>query len=695
MPAPRLRRHRLLRNTSLGRLVVILVALIALPAVGLESPTEDLGTHAPITIIITSGRMERSLESQTGAVSALELSEEDRQGPAAGLGDLLDPVPGVFAASRFNGAQDLRLSVRGFGARGNFGIRGIRILLDGFPLTLPDGQSALDDLDPALIARAEVRRGPAGSLYGSSAGGVISLESPDLFASTGLFAGASTGSYGTYEGRLGYGSVYGDQALGAQASVRHSDGYRDHSKQEHRLVTLKYQGDSRNGDSLSAFLTAVDSPYALDPGGLTKEESSRDRRAASPINRAFDAGEEVRQLRTGIALTRPAGSGEIRLRGQAIGRDFENKLPFSATELDRAVGTFSLELEQQYEPVNTLWRWVAGVDLALQRDRRKRFLNDLGNVGATTADQRETVRTAGGFLSLIVQPAGNLTLQAGLRADWLEFELDDKFMEDGDDSGQRTFAQLSPGGGASLKIREGLDLFGRVSTAFEPPTTTELADPSGRGGFNNSVDPQEAQGLEAGLRWRLEEGGQGELAGFYTRVDDQLVQIPIAGQPGRFYFVNAASSRYRGVEFSMDQPFGDDLAAAVSFSWGDYRFDDFTDADGNRFNDNRIPGIPRYQAFASIDHQPVDNLRTMLSARWAGKRYVDNANSASAGSYAVVGIHSSYQVKLAGSQVRLYGGIDNLFDEEYDDNLRINAARGRFYEPGPERSFYLGLSSRF
>jgi len=679
----------------LGALLVVLVAFITRPAVGFGNATETNSTGTPITITITSGRMEQSLENQTGAVSVLEPSVEDRPGPASGLGELLDPVPGLFSASRFNGAQDLRLSVRGFGARGNFGIRGIRILLDGFPLTLPDGQSALDDLDPALIARAEVRRGPAGSLYGSSAGGVISLESPNLFARTGLVAGASTGSYGTYEGRIGYGTSYGDQALGAQASLRHSDGYRDHSKQEHRLFTLQYQGDVMGGDSLSAFLTGVDSPYALDPGGLTEEESRRDRRAASPINRAFDAGEEVQQLRAGIAFTRPVGSGEIRLRGQALGRDFENKLPFSATELDRGVGTVSLELEQQGVRGNALWRWVAGVDLALQRDRRTRFLNDLGNVGARTADQRETVKTAGGFLNLIVEPAANLTLQAGVRADWLEFELDDKFLDDGDDSGQRTFSELSPGGGASLRLREGLDLFGRVSTAFEPPTTTELADPSGRGGFNKSVDPQDTLSLEAGVRWRLAQGGQGELAGFYTRVEDQLVQTPIAGQPGRFFYVNAASSRYHGVELSVDQPLGDDLKTALSFSWGDYRFNDFTDAEGNRFDDNRIPGIPRYQIFASLGHQTSENLSTTLSARWAGERYADNANSAKSDSYLVVGVQGSYRIKLAASQVRLYGGIDNLFDEEYDDNLRINAASGRYFEPAPERGLYLGVSSRF
>ena len=695
MPTPRPRRHTLLRNKNMGTLVVILVALIALPAVGLGSSTEGLSTRTPITITITSGRMEQSLESQTGAVSVLELSEKDPPGPASGLGELLDPVPGLFSASRFNGAQDLRLSVRGFGARGNFGIRGIRILLDGFPLTLPDGQSALDDLDPALIARAEVRRGPAGSLYGSSAGGVISLESPNLFTHTGLYAGASSGSHGAYEGRIGYGAVDGDQALGAQASLRHSDGYRDHSKQEHRLFTLQYQGDVRGGDSLSAFVTAVDSPYALDPGGLTEEESRRDRTAASPINRAFDAGEEVRQLRAGVAFTRPVGSGEIRLRGQALGRDFDNKLPFSATELDRAVGTLSLELERPGEWRNALWRWVAGVDLALQRDRRTRFLNDLGSVGARTADQRETVRTAGGFLNLVVQATTNLTLQAGVRADWLEYDLDDKFLDDGDASGQRTFSELSPGAGASLRISQGLDLFGRVSTAFEPPTTTELADPSGRGGFNKSVDPQTALGLEAGVRWRLAQGGRGELAGFYTKVDDQLVPLPIAGQPGRFFFVNAASSRYQGVELSLDQPLTDDLETALSFSWGDYRFDKFTDADGNRLDDNRIPGIPSYQMFASLDHQTSDNLSTTLSARWIGRRYADNANSANAGNYIVVGIHGSYQVKPAGGQVRLYGGIDNLFDQDYDDNLRINAARGRFFEPAPERSFYVGVSSRF
>ena len=283
-------------------------------------------------------------------------------------------------------------------------------------------------------------------------------------------------------------------------------------------------------------------------------------------------------------------------------------------------------------------------------------------------------------------------MQAGVRADWLEFELDDDFLDDGDDSGQTTFAQLSPGAGGSFRLREGLDLFGRIGTAFEPPTTTELANPSGGGGFNPSVDPQRALGLDAGLRWRLAGGGQGELAGFYTKVEDQLVPLPIEGQPGRFFFVNAASSRYRGVELSTAQPLGDACTTALSFSWGDYLFDDFTDADGNRFDDNRIPGIPRYQLFASLDYRLGEKLSTLLSARWVGKRYADNANTAKADGYAVVAIHGSYLARLVGSQVRLYGGIDNLFNEEYDDNLRINAASGRFFEPAPERSFFLGVS---
>ena len=185
---------------------------------------------------------------------------------------------------------------------------------------------------------------------------------------------------------------------------------------------------------------------------------------------------------------------------------------------------------------------------------------------------------------------------------------------------------------------------------------------------------------------------QGELAGFYTEVEDQLVPMPIEDQPGRFYFVNAASSRYRGLELSMDQPLDDAFTAALSFSWGYYRFDDFTDADGNEFNNNHVPGIPGYQLFATLDYQPRAKLSTLLSARWTGKRYADNANTAKADGYVVVGIHGSYRTTLAGSQVRLYGGIDNLFDQEYDDNLRINAAGGRFFEPAPERSLFLGVS---
>ena len=661
--------------------LAVVIAALAAPAAAQDAAARPPGS--PLVIVITSGRVETELQGATGAVSVVERAQPV---PAAGLGEVLEPVPGLFAGSRFNGAQDLRLSLRGFGARGNFGIRGIRILVDGIPLTLPDGESAVDDLDPALVTRAEVRRGPAGALYGSAAGGVVSLSTGDAAAVHGASIGR--GPYGALEGRLRLAGRLAGGAGRADATWQLSDGFREHSQQEHRLLNLRYRRDLARGGELTALLTALDSPFAEDPGGLTAAEAAADRRAASPVNLAFDAGEQVRQQRAGLSHTRPLDRGELRLRGYALRRDFSNRLPFSATELDRRAGALTGELERR----GAGWTSVTGLDLELQRDARTRFTNDAGVAGETTAAQDESVTAAGAFTEMTWEPRARLSLSTGLRADRVEFELDDRFAADGDASGARTFSELSPSLGVNFRPDTGTAWFARLGTSFEPPTTTELADASGAGGFNPDVDPQTALGAEAGYRWRHGDGARGEVAVFDTRIEDQLVQRPIPGQPGRFFFVNAGSSRYRGVELSWDGPLRRDLDGRLALSWGDYRFVEFTDAGGGDFAGNRVPGIPAWQATAGLDYRPGGAWSGGAEARWVGERFVDDANTGRSDAYVFVRAHTGWQRRFGGSTLRVDAGIDNLLDVHYDDNLRINASGGRYFEPAPGRTLFVSVA---
>lgn len=664
----------------------ILLAATAAPAPA-DDP-DDL-TEDAMVIRITGGRMAAPVEPM-GAVTTVERGPGDAA-PTATLGALLENVPGVFAASRFNAAQDLRMSVRGFGARGNFGIRGIRIFLDGLPLTLPDGQSAVDEVDPGALAGAIVRRGPAGALYGAAAGGVVHLTSPALFAERGWHAGLGGGSWGAFDARAGGSRLEGRHAMDLSVSSRGRDGYREHSNRLHHRLAWRYGFRPTPGQRLELSLHAVDSPFARDPGGLTATERKDDRRAASPLHQAFDAGEEVRQLRLGLDWRQGlAGGGRLRVGGYGLDRDFANLLPFSATALEREAGGLTMEVEQTGTAALGPWRWVVGAEADLQDDRRRRFTNSGGNRGPVTARQRERVTALGLFSQLTLSPTPRLDVGLGLRADRVEIDFDDRFKADGDGSGTRTFDEASPSLGASWRFAPRSRGFVRLGSTFETPTTTELANPRGAGGFNAALEPQRAVGIEGGLRWDDGWGNSVEVALYHTRLRDQLVARPIPGQQGRFFFVNAAASRYTGAELDLRRRLAPGWRAHLAASVARLRFDEFRDGAGNVFDGNRIPGVPEGQLTAGLAYEGALGWGEM-GYRWVGTRHGDDANSVRVDDYQVVDVTVGRRFRSAGTGLEVTLGIDNLLNERYDDNLRINAAGGRYFEPAPERSIHLSL----
>ena len=243
---------------------------------------------------------------------------------------MLAGVPGVFAVNRYNFAQDLRLSIRGFGARANFGIRGVRILIDGIPATTPDGQSSVDDIDLDTLERIEIIRGPAGALYGPSSGGVLSLETRQSMTTPYVESSIKRGAYGVDAVRFEGGNTHGNLGYALNASRFRIAGYRAQSAAERDLFNGRVDYDLKNGGELTTTFASLDAPLAQDPGGLTAEQVRADPRQAAPINLRFDTGESVRQQRLGLHTRHPlAGGAELRLSGYFVQRDFANRLPFN------------------------------------------------------------------------------------------------------------------------------------------------------------------------------------------------------------------------------------------------------------------------------------------------------------------------------------------------------------------------------
>jgi iron complex outermembrane receptor protein len=668
----------------------IVATLLAAPA-GLAAEDRPVRL-APVVVDATRLPAETATTPWPVTVVAGDAVNRARQG--LGLDEALVSVPGVYAQNRYNFAQDLRLSIRGFGARSTFGIRGLKLLVDGVPATLPDGQAGVDAVDLAELERIEVIRGPAAALHGAAAGGVVSLVSrappstPHADASLGL------GGHGFAEQRLRAGG--GSDAGAGIVTLAHSriDGFRRQSAAERTLLGVRGHAALPGGRTLRLSLSAVDSPLAEDPGALTAAERAADRRQAAPLNRRFRTGETVEQERLGTQLTLPAATGELRARAYGVRRAFDSRLPFQTVSLDRLGGGGALEWHAGGRGTGTATRWLAGIALDHMRDRRRRRVSDDGVPAAPIADQRERVSALAAFLLADLDLGERVRVSAGIRGDRVRFRVDDAFLADGDQSGDDTFSALSPQLGAVFTLSDSVDLYTNASTAFETPTTTELASPGGAGGFNTALDAQRAWSLEAGLRaWPAGDALALELAVFHIRVEDELVPFPIPGAPGRFAFQNAGRSRHLGVEAAMHARVGETLELRAAWTWSRFDFRSYTDRAGARLDGRRLPGIPRNLLGLDATWRPGRGGYLAADAQAASRRFADSANTAASPGYLVLNARGGYEWRHGAVTLAVHAGLNNVLAARYDSNLRINASGGRFFEPAPGRTWYAGAGA--
>jgi iron complex outermembrane receptor protein len=595
-------------------------------------------------------------------------------------------VPGVAAQARGNAARDDGVAIRGFGARAAFGVRGVRILLDGIPQTLPDGQSQLTLLNLRRIAEVEVLRGAASSLHGNATGGVISLRTNRTIpAHPGGDARAALGSHGLLTTDLGGRAPLGMGFVDAAVQRDAADGYRAQSRYEVWRAHLAARQAVRGFGSLGWVFDAASYPEAQDPGALTAAEVEADPRQANPAYVAVNAGKAVWQAQTGLTLERRLGtSGTLESAVFAVRRDLDNRLPFAAILLDRwawggrAVATLPLDR-------GAAVALVTGADVQWLRDDR---VNRTPDGGTITRDQLETVREIGPFAQLRLVPAAPVTVLAGVRYDWVTFGVTDRIVENGDASGARTMHAPSGTLGVSVAIGPHATTWVRVGTAFETPTTTELGNtPEGGNGFNPDLEPQHATELELGLR--LTRGAlHAGVVGFRADVRDELIPFEVPSDPGRRYFRNAGRARHQGIEVDARwQPGRPWLAAAWTLS--DLRFTDYATEDAV-YDGNRIPGVALHlgRLGAGLRAGPV-TVETELRA--ASDMFADDANTATADAWWVADLGIRAEAAWGGWRLEPAAGIENLFGRRYIGAVAVNGANGRYYEPAAGRTVYAGV----
>ena len=646
----------------------------------------------PLDTVRVLGAPAPALHAPFG-VSVVREAEIRPARPGLGLAEALAAVPGVQVDNRFNYALGERISIRGMGARAQFGVRGVRVLVDGIPATLPDGQTTLNHVDPAALGRVEIIRGPASALYGNASGGVIHLStlSPAPGGALASEHRVLAGSDGLLRAESSLGGSAGAASYRVFASRLGYDGYRTHASAE----TVNAGGSLhlvRGTDELRISLTAVRYD-ALNPGSLSDSLLRVDRSAAFARNVAQRTGEAGRQAQAGAAWRREMGRGALEASAYGTLRSIDNPIPNAIIDLERRVGGMRAAWSMDAGAV----RWTAGGAVEAQRDDRLNFANEAGERGARTLDQAERVTSSSAFAQATAALPGRLEATGALRYDRFRFGVRDGLVDaaNPDDSGTRTMDRWSPALGLSWAAAPAVSLYANVATAFETPTTTELANrPTGAGGFNPDLQPQRTVSVEAGAKARLAPWAWVEAAAYRARIEDALIPFEVAGAPGRVFYRNAGSARHRGIEAAAVLTPRPAWTARAAYTWTDARFGRYVVGESDRAG-NRVPGVAPHRLDVSLLAMPARGPFAGVDLRHVSATPVadeDTKGRFDSPAYTLVDLRAGWEgVRTGGASFSPFAGIGNVLDRAYNTSVVVNAFGGRYYEPGPGRTFHAGV----
>jgi len=675
-----------LRNAFAG-----LLGLLASVSTFAQSGNDSIAEIELEEVAVTALRQRIALENVPAALTIRSFSS-DYEGTQRSLQEYLYQVPGLVALNSSNYAQDLRVSIRGFGARAAFGIRGIKLVVDHIPETTPDGQGQLDNLPLDLIETISVLRGPSSMRYGNASGGVISIDTREAIFSDRHRLTSRIGAFG--QRQFTYTAGVGLQKGGLLIHLSHQDieGYRTHSKTRTSMANLKYVRRFSNDSKWVIQANYTDSPLAEDPGAITLEDFNSDPFQARSQNVAFGAGESIRHFKVGSSLNYRSDIYELTTYGFFSGRNFDGFLPFAnggAVDLERQYAGQGASLRRSLSNKNHIRHdLIAGYDWAHQRDHRRRYENLSGQRGALSLDQYERFSSLGSYL-LYELKAKRLFVQGGVRFDRNNLELEDNDLSDGvDDSDAINLNAFSPQMGLSFQLASELSLFANASKAYETPALSELITPPySNGGFNDELGIQQTEMLELGLNRR---GSQvnWEVVFFTGETTNDIVPYELEAYPGRSFYRNAGQTKRSGVELSYQRQF-DRLQLDLVYAYLDLRFAEESEPSiANR----HLPGVPWQSGSLQLSYQLSDSLRLNYQRLRRGALYADDENQ-----HKVKGFwldHLSLQKQWTSQSMRFSTviGVQNMANVRYADNIRINAFGSRFYELGLPRQVYLGFN---
>lgn len=701
----------LLRLDRLHYCILMSMGCISSPLVWAEDLNSDVAKLP--TLHVEATRTDTGYLQTPASVFRIEAPQVDSSSQV-NLTEVVKGIPSLQIRNRENYAQDLQLSMRGFGARSTFGVRGIRLYVDGIPATMPDGQGQTSNIDLSSLDHVEVLTGPFSSLYGNSSGGTILTSTKEGQGKDSIELSYSGGSHDKSRAGL----VLQGGAKGANepsyiisSSYFDTDGYREHSGAEKVLNNAKLSWNLDDGSKIN-WVTNYVKIHADDPQGLTHDQWNANPKQQVPFLKQFNVRKDIEQTQTGVTWSKPINDkNELYAMAYLGNRQVTQYQSIPKSTQDASINHAGgvIDFERNYYGAD--FRWTGkellpnttlsvGVALDAMDEDRKGFENfnlvngqpSYGVKGNLRRDEDNTLWNIDPYLQASWQFLPTWRLDTGVRYSNVHYKSEDNYLSNGDDSGKTDYDKVLPSVALSWQILPELMAYVSYAKGFETPTFTEMAyRPDGQSGFNFDLTASTSDTYETGLKSQ-NQLGDFTLAVFQTKTKDDIVSA--GNSNGRSTFRNADKTLREGVEFAWNKKLWRDLTATASYSYLDATFDADISALGNIAqisSGNAIPGIAKNQAYASLAWQPSHGLYGGVDVQYMDKVYVNDTNSDAAPSYSVTSANVGYAWVMGDWKVNSFARVDNLFDKKYAGSVIVNDGNSRYFEPADGRNWSAGL----
>ncbi|SFS17374.1 iron complex outermembrane recepter protein [Dyella sp. OK004] len=645
------------------------------------------------------------------SLSVVTVAPADSGKPGVNLSEALIGVPGVLARDRQNYAQDEQLSLRGFGARSTFGVRGVRLYADGIPATMPDGQGQLSHFSLDAAERVEVLRGPFSALYGNASGGVVQLWSAEgstpAQTRVGLFAGSNASM------RLGLSTRGADGPFDYNLALSHfqTAGYRDHSRAQRESGNARLGFDLGRAGHLTLVFSTLALPQAQDPLGLTRAQVAADPRQAPAAADQFNTRKSVHQTQGGAVYEfAPDGQTQWRVMAYYGQRGVQQMLSVPVVAQRNPLNAGGVvDLDTRYGGLDTRWtrratfagrplELVLGLSYDDQDQHRRGYENFAGNVlgvtGRLRRDEDDRVWNLDPYAQLYWHFAAQWSLLAGVRHSEVHFRSRDRYIAPGnpDDSGQVSYGATTPVLGLQYRPGEKLRFYASYGEGFETPTFAELGyRADGGAGLALNLRPSRSRQGELGANWQPASDWELDTALFRADSRNELAVADNTG--GRASYRNIGRSRRQGIEASLRGDLGDGWRVLLGATHVQARFLSSFRTSSPTVTvpaGSRIPGVPENYGSLRIERGSALGWRMGVEWQGVGAIPVDDRDSARAAGYLLTGVDLGYGIDLGATRLHLSARVDNLFDRHVIGSVIVNESNGRFYEPAPGRSMMFG-----